>query len=67
MALESRDRIAALLRRSADETEAREHLDRQLREAVDRVVMLAEPFDAFDVVECLKVAESVNNGFVVPL
>ncbi|MGF1668198.1 MAG: hypothetical protein ACFCVC_18215 [Acidimicrobiia bacterium] len=62
LAVESHDRIARLLSQSANETEARTSLGEQLRTAVERVVELTEPFDVFDVIECLKVSETLADA-----
>ncbi len=53
--------MSALVGQSATAEEARQTLDEQLRIAVERVVELTEPFDAFDIIECLKLSESVVN------
>ncbi len=51
--------MAKLVGQSASEAEARDTLERQLRAAVERVVELTERFDAFDVIECLKISETL--------
>lgn len=61
LAEESSDRWATMLGQSASAMEARKSLDEQLRSAVERVVELTSRFDAFDVIECMKLSETVHD------
>ncbi len=61
LAMEGYERMATLVDQSANEAEAREILDEQLRAAVERVMELTERFDAFDVIECLKISETRSD------
>lgn len=61
LAVEAYERMATVLGQSANEAEARNILDEQLRAAVERVVDLTERFDAFDVIECLKISETLSD------
>ena len=61
LAVEGYERMATLVGDSANETEAREVLDEQLRSAVQRIFVLTERFDAFDLIELLKVSETLSN------